>query len=272
MTKRNKHSRARILSREDVQTSEQRLPVDPQTGQPLVPRKQPGYYPDFEVLSQQAFWDEATRHVVLERVEKVPPIRFFTAEEASLMQALCDRLLPQDDRDQAHKIPLVNFIDQRLYDRRISGYRFEHMPPDHEAHRLGLQGIEAIAKHLYHRNFVQLTPLQQDQVLQTLHDGVPPAGEEIWSRMSVMHYWLLIMQDVVEVYYAHPYAWDEIGYGGPAYPRGYMRLEHGRPEPWEVEEQRYGWNAPSTSLSDTYKPVEGSKGHKQQVYGQRGTH
>ena len=35
------------------------------------------------------------------------------------------------------------------------------------------------------------------------------------------------MQDVVEAYYAHPYAWDEVGFGGPAYPRGYMRLERG---------------------------------------------
>ena len=53
--------------------------------------------------------------------------------------------------------------------------------------------------------------------------------------MPVKHYWTLLVQDAVEAYYAHPYAWDEIGFGGPAYPRGYMRLERGQPEPWEVE-------------------------------------
>jgi hypothetical protein len=29
------------------------------------------------------------------------------------------------------------------------------------------------------------------------------------------------------VCYAHPYAWDEIGFGGPAYPRGYGALNFG---------------------------------------------
>ena len=37
-------------------------------------------------------------------------------------------------------------------------------------------------------------------------------------------------------YYAHPYAWDEIGFGGPAYPRGYFALNNGAPEPWEPRE------------------------------------
>jgi hypothetical protein len=81
------------------------------------------------------------------------------------------------------------------------------------------------------------------------------------------------MQDVVDAYYAHPYAWDEIGYGGPAYPRGYMRLEGGLPEPWEVDEQRYEWKAPPSALSDAYRLIgAGPHDHKQQTPGQEGTH
>lgn len=249
-----------------------RLPVDATTGQPLPPRAQPGYYPGFQTLSQQAFWDEATRKVVLARVQQVPPIRFFTPEEAHLMQAVCDRLLPQDDRDEEHKIPVVNYLDERLFSRRIDGYRFENMPPDHEAHRLGLQAIEAIAQHMYGRSFTALAQRQQDRVLQTIHDCNPPAGDEIWQRMSVQRFWMLLMQDVIDAYYAHPYAWDEIGFGGPAYPRGYMRLEGGKPESWEVEEQRYEWKAPADALSDTYRPIGGEGGHKQQTPGQEGSH
>lgn len=251
---------------------ESRLPVDPKTKQSIPPCAQPGYYPGFSTLSQQAFWDEATRRVVLDRVENVPPIRYFSADEARLMQAVCDRLLPQDDRDEAHKIPVVNYIDDRLYRRVIDGYRFENMPEDHVAHSLGLQAIETIAWHMFNRSFVDLEPLQQDQVLKTIHDGDPPAGQEVWQKMSVTRYWLLIVQDVMDAYYAHPYAWDEIGFGGPAYPRGYMRLENGRPEPWEVHEQRYEWEAPATSLSDTYGKVGKESGHKQQTPGQEGTH
>ena len=32
------------------------------------------------------------------------------------------------------------------------------------------------------------------------------------------------MRGIVGAFYSHPWAWNEIGFGGPAYPRGYMRL------------------------------------------------
>jgi hypothetical protein len=251
---------------------EERLPVDPKTGQPIRPMAQPGYYPGYSTLSQQEFWDEATRNVVVNRVENPPPVRFFTPEEAYLMQAVCDRLLPQDDRDDAHKIPLVNYIDDRLYNQRTDGYRFEDMPPDHEAHRLGLQAIEIIAKEMYGKSFTQLDQTEQDTILKSIHDGNPAAAQEIWQKMSIQRFWMLLVQDAVEVYYAHPYAWDEIGFGGPAYPRGYMRLEGGKPEPWEVDEKRYEWEAPAGSLSDHYEPIGGPHHHKTQTPGQEGTH
>ncbi len=62
----------------------------------------------------------------------------------------CARLLLQDDYDDAHKISLVNAIDDRLYDRRIDGHLFEDMPPNHEAYRPGLL---AIADHLYEQPY-----------------------------------------------------------------------------------------------------------------------
>ncbi len=248
------------------------LPIDPDTKRAIAPSAQPGYYPGYNTLSQQNYWDEATRTVVLKRVEQVPPIRFFTPDEALLMKAVCDRLLPQDDRDEAHKIPIVHYIDERLYEKIGDGYRFEDMPPDEEAYRLGLQAIEAIAQHLYTTSFMQLDPRSQDTVLKTIHDARPPAGQEIWQKMAVHRFWALIMQDVVKAYYAHPYAWDEIGFGGPAYPRGYMRLEGGKPEPWEVEEQRYEWEAPANSLSGENELAGGPGGEKHKTGGQPGTH
>jgi len=222
-------------------------------------------------LSQKDFWDESTRNLVLARVERTPPICFFSPEEAELMKAVCDRILPQDDRDDDHRIPVVNSIDERLHNDRLDGYRFEGMPPDQEAYRRGLQGIAQIAQHLYQESFIDLDPLEQESVLKSLHDGHPPAGHEIWQGLPVVRFWLLLVQDVVGAYYAHPFAWDEIGFGGPAYPRGYMRLEGGDPEPWEVSECRYAWAAPSGSPSAEFTPVGGSSEHKGSP-GQGGTH
>ncbi len=249
---------------------EDRMPTDPQTGKSLQPRAQPGYYPGFSTLSQQAFWDDATRKVVLKRVHDVPPIRFFTPDEARLMQAVIDRVLPQDDRDDAHKIPIVNAIDERLYAGRIDGYRYDDMPTDREAHRLGLRAIDTIAREVFGAPFVELQPELQERVLYSIHECQPLAAHDIFERMPCKRYWMLLVQDCIEGYYAHPYAWDEIGFGGPAYPRGYMRLEGGKPEPWEKDEARYTWDGPEWALSNGYTPIGGD--HTTMTPGQEGTH
>jgi hypothetical protein len=226
------------------------LPVDPVTKQPLAAREQPGYYPGYHTLDQRRAWDNATRSLIENRVYMPPPIRFFSPNEAILMTAICGRVLPQDDRVPARRIPIVNFIDERLWENKIDGYRYEDMPEDREAHRLGMQAIDLTAKHLYGEHFVVLNSSRQELVLKSIHDGQQIAAHDIWSRMPIERYWHLLVQDCAAAYYAHPWAWDEIGFGGPAYPRAYTRLENGLPEPWEVDEQRYRWEAPPGSLSD----------------------
>jgi hypothetical protein len=229
-----------------------------------------GYYPGFHTLEQRRFWDARTREVILDRVHNVPPIRFFSEEEARLMEAVCRHILPQDDRDEAQRIPILPWIDKRLFDDSHDGYRFEDMPPDREAYRLGMQAIEEISRHLHGRGFLEIGDRAQDELLRTLHDGDPPAAADIWARMPVERFWMLLVQDCVTEYYSHPYAWDEIGFGGPAYPRAYMRLERGEPEPWEVEERRYDWSAPDTYVSDRFEPVAGKEEHRGGP--QEGTH
>ena len=73
----------------------------------LVVREQPGYYPGYSTMGQQDYWDEATRNTINERVSSIPPIRFFSAEQAALLEAVVDRILPQDDRVPERRIPIV---------------------------------------------------------------------------------------------------------------------------------------------------------------------
>lgn len=252
--------------------SSDRRPIDTNSGKPLPQREQPGYYPGFSTLAQQRFWDEATRRKVTDRVYKIPPIRFFKPVETKLMEALAAHLLPQDDRLPARKIPIIPAIDKRLHDGQTPGYRFADMPPDGEAYRLGFQAIEQIAMHSYGRPFLELSWREQDELLKSIHDAKPKEGAgEIWKKMPVHRYWMLVLQDCAEAYYAHPWAWDEIGFGGPAYPRGYMRLENGEPEPWEVEEARYEWEAPADCVSDP-KGADIAAHSEHPGHGQGGTH
>lgn len=232
------------------------LPSASKENKDLQPSEQPGYYPGYSSLRQKAFWDAATRKTVVDRLENVPPIRFLQPEEAQFWQAVFEHLLPQTDRTKERQIPILNFVDYRLYVNQGAGYRFEDMPHDRDAYRLGMRAINDEAQSTYQNAFVNLTYRQQEAVLKAIHDGRPRAGQQVWQTMSVHRFWQLIMGDAIDAYYAHPWAWDEIGFGGPAYPRAYMRLERGEPEPWEVEEQRHSWESPADTLSDEVETTD----------------
>jgi hypothetical protein len=245
--------------------------LDAKTLTPLPPRKQPGYYPGYSTLSQESYWDAATRHVIEDRVKNVPPIRFFNQQQLPVFAAICDRILPQDDRVPERRIPIVNYIDARLFSKESDGYRYEDMPPDSEAHLLGIEAIDRTAQEVHGKPFTELDDLRKDLVLKSIHDGKKLAAQDIWERMSIERYWQLLVGDCVTAYYSHPWAWDEIGFGGPAYPRAYMRLEGGMPEPWEKDEKRNEWAAPASSLSDRYEHI-GQSEPDTSHQGQGGTH
>jgi hypothetical protein len=248
----------------------QRNPLlDPASRTALEPKHTPGYYPGFHTLDQQDYWDAATRGVVLDRVKSIPSIRFFTQDEAITMQAVIDRILPQDDRTDATRIPILPFLDERLHLNRIEGYRYEDMPSDQEAYRLACRAIDAMSHESYSKPFHTLRTLEQETILRSLHDAKPLAARTLWQQMNIKRFWAMLVADCCAVYYAHPYAWDEVGFGGPAYPRGYMRLEGGEAEPWEVNEQRYEWIAPDDTLSD--RPRETGE-QEASHHGQAGTH
>jgi hypothetical protein len=226
------------------------LPRDASSGEPLKPTTQPGYYPGFSTMEQKAFWDAATRDLLVMRVEQPPSIRYFTIDQAKFWRAVFDHLIPQHDRTPDRRIPIVEPIDDRLYRNKTIGYRYENMPHDRDAFRLGQQAIDEEAVARYGGGFVLLPNHQQDIVLKAIHDKEPKAASAIWKQMSIGRFWQMLMQDALESYYSHPWAWDEIGFGGPAYPRAYTRLERGEPEPWEVEEKRYAWEQPDYAVSD----------------------
>ncbi len=248
-----------------------RQPVtDPLSGR-AIERDQPGYYAGFSTLDQQAFWDEATRKVVLDRMTRALPIRFFTPEEARTMGAVFDRILPQEDRSPSRRIPLLPGIDDRLFHNRIEGYRYEDMPPDQEAYRIAAKAFAEMAQTVHGKPFDELETIEQENLIQSLHAEKPVAAEQTWKGVNLKRFWSLLVADCCGIYYAHPWAWDEVGFGGPAYPRGYMRLEDGQPEPWEVGEQRYFWHAPLDTISD--RPESENAGDDEQSNpGQGGTH
>jgi Gluconate 2-dehydrogenase subunit 3 len=246
------------------------LPRDPATQDALQPSRQPGYYAGFSTLSQSPFWDDATRQVVEDRVEQPPKRKFFSQEAWDFWAAVFSHLIPQTDRTPDRQVPIVAVLDDRLQKNQTVGYRYEDMPHDRVVYELGIEAIDREADHRYGGKFLLLPARQQDLVLQAIQQGNPKAAPEIWKKMSVRRFWEMIMSDAIDAYYAHPWAWDEIGFGGPAYPRAYTRLERGEPEPWEVEEKRYEWLPPITAVSGEIDPSSDQDGQSQ--HGSGGTH
>jgi len=240
------------------------------TGGDLRNLNRPGYYAGYSTMAQKKTWDRATQNLVDNRVAETPPIRFLSPQEASVLGAVIDRLVPQDDRSEARTIPILAVIDERLHSNSLNGFRYEDMPPDQEAYRLGMKAIDEMARSRFQQSFAELTVHRQELILKSLHDGRPDPEHAAWRQMPVHRFWALLMEDCVTAYYSHPWAWDEIGFGGPAYPRGYMRLENGLPEPWEKQEQRYEWNEPVDSLSRLDERVDPAEHGS--LHGHRDTH
>lgn len=192
-------------------------------------------YPGADILAQRGHWDEATREVVLDRVYNVPPFRFFDERQRATLEALCERVLPQVDKPRDKRIPISPRIDETCHHAMEEGFRYDNMPDNRQAWTWGLQGLDQTAQARFGADFVALDAARQDLVLETIRGGDPPG--EVWQRMPARRWWIVVaLRQITGVYYAHPYAWDEIGFGGPAYPRGYFALNFGAPEPWEPDE------------------------------------
>ncbi len=194
-------------------------------------------YPGYSVMSQRGHWDAATRKVILDRVHNVPAFEYFAPHEIETLEAVCDQILPQEDRPPDQRIPIAPFIDRRCHDHATNGTRYEGVPDNWVAWRMGLAGVEETAHALYQKRFCELAGHAKDEVLKHISRGSPPG--DTWQQMDARtFFWKTLVHQICGVYYAHPTAWDEIGFGGPAYPRGYFALNQGLPEPWEVMESQ----------------------------------
>jgi hypothetical protein len=240
---------------------------DPKTKSMMSPKSQPGYYPGFSTLEQKTSWDPSTAKIIEHRLNHEDTLQFFMPHEGKILQAVLDRVMPQDDRDERHRIPLLKVIDERLHLKKFAGFINEGTAEEDLAHQMGVQGIESLAIAQFGKSFPELSVVDQESILISIKDGKPGPEWNFGPKLSPQHYWGLLIQDAVSAYYAHPFAWDEIGFGGPAYPRGYTRLTKGLPEPWEKDEVRYEWSAPEDSRSDSYEInkelFSGKRGHSQ---------
>lgn len=150
--------------------------------------------------------------------------RFFEHGDFLTLQAVCARLIPQPDR--AEPIDLAGLFDARLTDGLGDGWRYAAMPPDRAAHVRGLRGIEATAQALFGASFRSLEEGDRDAVLTAVQRGDAPGPT--WRNIPALRYFEDLLAELVDIYYAHPLAHEEIGHAGMADAHGWQAVGLGR--------------------------------------------
>lgn len=179
-----------------------------------------GRYPDFDVLAAADTWDEATRKVVEARLRSDGHFRFFGPGEVPTLCSFCDVVLAQDAEP---RVPVAAMVDAKLAAGRLDGYQYADMPDDRETWHQVLAGLDEVAGARYgSASFAGCSPDAAEAIVADFARAVLSGGT--WEELSVKHAWSVCMRMVLAAFYSHPWAWNEIGFGGPAYPRGYMRL------------------------------------------------
>ena len=184
-----------------------------------------GRYPGFDVLDSVDVWDDVTAGAVLARLSHPTGLSFFTPEEVAVAAPLLDLLLAQDAEP---RVPVLELIDERLAAGETDGWHHDDMPTDADAWRRTLSALDADARDRSGRGFADLEAVGQATLVQAVQDT-----DGDWHGLRAGHVWSLWTRYACTAFYSHPWAWNEIGFPGPAYPRGYLNLGVGALEKWE---------------------------------------
>lgn len=199
-------------------------------------------FPGYDVMSKRdsQSWNDKTRAVIDARLAVPAAPRLLSAAQMTTLRALADRIVPQP----AGRIPIdaAAMIDEALADGHSDGYRHAALPAAPTGWQRGLDALDAEARAAHGDGFAALDGAAQDALIAAMAAGA--FGGSDWDGLpTALFFTARVLSDIVGAYYAHPSAWSAIGFGGPAAPRGYVRMEADRADPWEATEARSGIDA-----------------------------
>jgi gluconate 2-dehydrogenase gamma chain len=155
----------------------------------------------------------ATRDALKSRLDKQPESpRFFTPDEADLLRQIAARLLPQPaDREQ---IDVVGPVDHRLAHNESDGWRYDALPADPAAWRIGLNSFQEAAQAQFGHPFTQLDGAHQDELIGQVQQGTA-VGVSL-DPLQSKRFFEDMLAELTGIYFSHPLVQEEIGYVGMA--------------------------------------------------------
>lgn len=163
-----------------------------------------------------------TSAVLRRRLEPVaePAAPLLDAGQLAVLSAVAARLIPQGDREPP--IDLAAALHHRLSKGDGDGWRYADLPPDGETVARGLLALDASAVAVSRHSFAALDGAKQDELLREVQFG--RAVGPCWAGISPARWFEELLAALVDVYYAHPLAQEEIGYLGMADARGWQAV------------------------------------------------
>lgn len=191
------------------------------------------HYPGFDVMKEKENWDPHTREIVEKRLEQ-SPFQTLSLDESITLTHISARLLDESRDPVLHYV--VSHFDQSLTSNIGESERKASIPKAAVLIRQGLRAIDQYSTREYGAFFAGLKKEEQIDLLNKMKmnqielsaDGVQIPAKELFYKL---------LNESVAAYYSHPTVWSEIGYAGPAYPRGYVRTEWGITDPWEAKRE-----------------------------------
>jgi gluconate 2-dehydrogenase gamma chain len=121
------------------------------------------------------------------------PLAFFSAKEAKIVEAICDRIIPADDTPGAIEAGVLFFLDTQL--RGFYAY-FQPM------YRRGIPCLEKTCQMLYSRSFLELAPDQQDDILGRLERDEAPS--DAWGDIPQRAFFSTLRDHTMQGFYGSP--------------------------------------------------------------------
>lgn len=189
-------------------------------------------YPSYNLMDEQEHWDKHTREIVLKRFGPFEDNKFLDKHEAAMILAIARHIVFEARNEILAYV--VHHLDSTLASPIGEDQRKAGIPPRDVLIRQGLKFIDKLAERQYRGPFLEIALDKQLALLESLDKGkaIQISG---WPEAMQKALFKKLSTEIVTAYYSHPIVWSEIGYGGPAYPRGYVRVEKGLTDPWEAK-------------------------------------
>lgn len=114
------------------------------------------------------------------------PLQFFSGKEASLIEALCDRIVPEDEDPGALKAGVLYYIDRQLAGALA---RFGR------AYRTGIEAFSSICSDRTGQSFTALSNNEKDSFLREIESG---------SIKGLNPFFTMVIDHTMQGYYGSP--------------------------------------------------------------------